>query len=155
MRFVLDASALLSGLDLDLDGEMVTTDGVDAEVQKGKAGRNMEYLKEKGLRVLVPENEQLAAVREAAERTGDIARLSEVDVGVLALALQVCGTILTDDYSIQNTAETMGLRYMPLGQKGISERIEWKYRCAGCGRYYETPQKDCPICGSEVRTKRR
>ena len=42
--------------------------------------------------------ESMEKVEEAAKRTGDIGRLSPVDMTVLALALDVDGTIWSDDY---------------------------------------------------------
>ena len=37
---------------------------------------------------------------------------------------------------------------------GIVEVVLWRYRCTGCGRYFEDPTKECPVCGSRVKTTR-
>ncbi|NLI74385.1 MAG: nucleic acid-binding protein, partial [Euryarchaeota archaeon] len=90
----------------------------------------------------------------AASKTGDDARLSPVDMEILAIAIDVKGMILTDDYSIQNLAKVLGLEYKSIGTKGIKEIFTWKYRCRGCGRIFNENMDDCPICGSALRSIR-
>jgi len=100
-------------------------------------------------------DESLNKVREEARKTGDLGRLSDVDLSVLALALDMNGTILSDDYSIQNVAKSMGIPYRSVGTTGIGKKFKWHYRCIGCGKWYKERLDDCPICGSGMKAHRK
>jgi len=128
---------------------------VEAELGHAWARRKLESLKEVCLRVLEPSREAVEAVEAKCRETGDDARLSEADVHVIALARQTGSTILTDDYSIQNIAMVLGIPYRPVSQKGIDAVFLWKYRCTGCRKIFDAAVKECPVCGSEVRSYRR
>ncbi len=151
MRFILDTSALFSMQDLP-DGEVFTTAGVIDELNKYHDQRVR--LWEGLIKISEPSGASLERVNREAERTGDKGRLSPVDIGVLALALDLGGLLLTDDYSIQNIARAMGMDYKGVGMKGIDKVLIWKYRCRGCGRIWDKEHPDCPVCGSQLRTTR-
>lgn len=152
MRRVLDASALLSGA--SFDGELYTTPEAVGEVRRHGSTLQLDAILATKVRVLTPAAESLEAVDAVARETGDVARLSPTDRGLLALARELGGTILTDDYSIQNVAARLGLPYERVLERGISEIVRWRYRCTGCGRFLEEPLKECPVCGSRVKTTR-
>lgn len=155
MKFVLDSSAFLSGKNLVTDKiDCYTTYSVINELESKQMKGTVELLFEIGLKVLDPSEDSRNRVKENAQATGDIARLSNTDIDILALALELNATIVTDDYSIQNIAEVAGIKYLPLAQKGIEKKIFWKYRCRGCGKYFSTFVPTCTICGSKVRTVR-
>lgn len=148
---VLDTSAILSGKPAP-EGVLYAPPGVVNEFQDGgKARRQLDYMLEAGLRVIPPSAASVAAADEAASRTGDLAKLSEADLEVLALAKEVNGWVVTDDYAIQNVAATMKLPFEPVNQAGIKEVIHWAYKCRGCGKQYQELAKECIVCGSEVR----
>jgi len=109
-----------------------------------------------GVRIHVeyPSKEGIAKVKSTAEKTGDIDRLSPTDLEVLALAVDLRATLITDDYSIQNTANTLGLNCIPMETRGIKKIYYWKYVCRGCGKEYERRLKDCSICGNELIAKK-
>jgi len=151
VSYVLDSSVLLSGKDLLLD-DMYCTPEVLREVRsKGPTVQLMSMIETK-VEVRSPSEEAMAKVSELAGKTGDVKRLSPTDIGVLALAVDLQATILTDDYSIQNVADEMGLAYRGLSFPNIQKKIEWGYRCKGCGRHFDEWKKECPVCGSEIRT---
>jgi len=152
MRRVLDASALLSGA--SFDGELYTTPEAVAEVRRLGSTTQLDAVLATKVRVLTPSKESHEAVEAAARGTGDIARLSPTDQGLLALARGLDATILTDDYSIQNVASRLGIPYERVVERGIREVVVWRYRCMGCGRFFEEPTRECPVCGSKVRTTR-
>ena len=154
MKLVLDASAVLSGMPLPPDGELLLPPLVEKELGHAWARRKLEYLKEVRLAVLEPSRAAIEAIRAKCRKTGDDARLSEADLQVLALASETSGTILTDDYSIQNTASALGLPYRPVSQKGIGEVFVWRYRCTGCRKVLDRNMPECPICGSKVKSYR-
>jgi len=136
----------------DLPPNAITSPGVINELRK-YADPRLRYWGE-FLSVASPSPKALETVRIAAEGSGDDARLSPVDMEVLALALDLKATLLTDDYSIQNLACVLGVKYQGVGFREIKKVIIWKYRCKGCGKVFDKNQQDCPICGSELRSTR-
>lgn len=66
------------------------------------------------LRILSPSNESLEKAKKESSP-----RLSETDLQVLALALELNEEIITDDYSLQASAKRLGLRYRPVIFKGV------------------------------------
>lgn len=151
MTFVLDASALLAGRDLLLE-EMYCTPDVLREVKGKDPTAQLMLMIETRVEIRAPSEKEMAKVIESSNRTGDVKRLSPSDIGVLALALELKATIITDDYSIQNVAKEMGLEYRGLSFPDIERKIEWGYRCVGCGKRFEEPMDECPICGSRIKT---
>ena len=154
VKLVLDASAVLSGVPIPATDELLMPPLIEAELGHAWARRKLEYLKEVCLRVQEPSRAAVEAVKAKCRETGDDARLSEADIHVLALARETGSTILTDDYSIQNIARSQGIPYRPVSQKGIDAVFVWKYRCKGCKKIFDAAVKECPICGSEVRSYR-
>ncbi len=152
MIHVLDSSALFAMEDLPPE-RCVAPSGVIAELNRYGDPRVARW--EGLLQVQDPGTEAIEEVRERARRSGDLGRLSDVDISVLALALELKGVILSDDYSIQNVATIMGLNFMPVGMDAIKEVRRWNYRCLGCGRWYKEKMPECPICGSGMRAHRR
>ena len=108
MRRVLDASALLSGA--SFDGELYTTPEAVAEVRRLGSTPQLDAVLATKVRILTSAKESIEEVDAVARETGDIARLSPADRGLLALARQLGATILTDDYSIQNVAAPIFLK---------------------------------------------
>lgn len=150
---VLDTSALMSGR--RFAGELLTTDDVLNELRRLKAlTPELASFLDVKVRVVSPSRESLEAVRTASEDTGDAHRLSPTDLGLLAAAFQLKATIVTDDYSIQNLARVLGVSHEPVLETGITEVVQWRYRCSGCGKFYEAWAETCPICGAKVRTTR-
>lgn len=154
MRYVLDTSALLSGRDFLKEHELYTSPKVIHEIKRGRMRRKLNYLLEVSLKVLMPKNESIQIIKKGAEKTGDIGRLSPADIEILALAKEMNATLLTDDYSIQNLAKELKINYKGIDIKEIEKKIYWKYRCKGCGKYWNELYRSCPICGSKVRTVR-
>ncbi|ASI98965.1 type II toxin-antitoxin system VapC family toxin [Thermococcus celer] len=146
---VIDAAIFIQGMDV----EGVTTPKVIDEVKDPESRLFLEGLISAGkVKVLQPSEESIRAVREAARRTGELNELSEADLEVLALAYEVGGVLLTDDYNLQNIARTLGMEFKTL-KRGIKRVIRWNYVCVGCGnRFSEMPPGGvCPDCGSPVR----
>jgi UPF0271 protein len=87
--------------------------------------------------------------------TGDSRRLSDTDKELLALALDLGYELMTDDYSIQNVARSMGIPVRGMDQKGIAEIFEWQAKCKGCGKLFPADVRVCDVCGSNTRTRRK
>jgi UPF0271 protein len=154
--FILDTSAFLSGKPLCFNNAiLITTPGVSDELRPGGPDfRNFELLKETSLTIRIPSTESLNRVNKTAQQTGDDRRLSVADTEVVALAIDINkepeqeATILSDDYSIQNVASTLQIKFQGLTQKGITKKFKWVSRCPGCGKQFKELTKICPICGT-------
>ena len=149
MVFVLDATAIRSGMTIAGEGWFTTPDIVN-EVKLGRQARNLEMLLDVSIKVMSPDDVSIKKIEEIASETHDIESLSRTDIGVLALAYQLEATIISNDYAVQNVASILKIP-IKTDLKGIREIIHWTFRCRGCGRYFEKEPVDCPICGSEIR----
>jgi UPF0271 protein len=149
MKCVLDSSVFFT--DFPVQGECYTTPSVVDELLDLKSKCRYDLLAGAGLRVEVPESGDLSRVKAAAEKSGDLPVISATDCDVLALALGLSATILTDDFAIQNVAATLRIMVQPLRQRA-AKAVRWKYRCSGCGRYFKT-DGECPVCGSIIKRK--
>ena len=112
------------------------------------------------LMVRTPNTRFLDRVKEASKTVGDIRFLSGVDMQVLALALELKSTghnslIVTDDYSIQNVANQLGVNFTSLMTFGIRFRFHWILYCPACHRKYPPDYKPklCQVCGTKLKRK--
>lgn len=147
---VLDASAFIHGYDTDDRTASIPAVGEELEGEhafrfQAKAGGDM--------LIHVPSEPELDRVRRAARRTGDRGELSETDTRLLAVAAELDGTVVTDDYAIQNVAEALTVPVEPIARDGIDEHREWIFQCRGCGRKFDDDRDRCPICGSDLTRK--
>ena len=135
-------------------------------VRKELASKSMPWVRFKAavenrkLRVRKPKISFLRKVKEASESVGDVRYLSEADVQILALALELKSAgldplIVTDDYSIQNVANQIGVNFTSLMTYGIRFRFDWILYCPACHRKYPSDYKfkSCEICGTELKRK--
>ena len=152
---VLDTSALYYGKDLPAEWELVISPGVVRELEREGMKDRLELLLATRIKVLSPSKRSLSRVLAESDRTGDSRRLSSTDKEILALALDLGYELVTDDYSIQNTAEAMGVPYRGIDQRGIRKVIHWGSRCVGCGKEFESGIEECDVCGSPTKTSRR
>ena len=150
MNYVLDASAIISGF---VD-KGYTVPEVIREVRDYSSEFTMESLIASGkLEISEPSSKAVRKVEEAMKKTKDT--LSETDIRVIALALDLEGCVVSGDYGIQNVCEVLGIDYVSVGAEGIEKVFEWKFVCVGCGREYENYLKECPFCGNPVVRKRK
>lgn len=160
---VLDTSAFIAGFDpFAVTDEVYTVPAVRQEL----ASNSMIYTRfrtaiESGkLHVKAPRAVFLTQVNKSSKVVGDMRFLSEVDKQVLALALEIQhggarSLIVTDDYSIQNVANQLGLEFAPLATFGIRYRLNWMIYCPACHREYPTDYgfKTCQVCGTGLKRK--
>ena len=152
MVIVLDSSALFSMEDLP-DGDCVCPPGVVDELRKYK-DRRLDLWGDM-LRVSDCSPESMEKVKEEARKSGDLGRLSPVDLTVIALGLDLDGIVYSDDYSIENVCTRLGIQYRPVGTGGIKKVEKWNYQCIGCKKWYKEKMDECPICGSPMKAHRK
>lgn len=133
---------------------MVTVPEVVAEILDEYSSL---YFSVKNLRVESASEENFELVKKIAKKTGDIYKLSETDLKILAKAMDEKErgnevVIVTDDYAIQNVAVALGFEFETVVQEGIKEGFKWVRVCRGCGRKVEN--EVCDVCGSETMLRR-
>jgi UPF0271 protein len=114
------------------------------------------------LKVKAPSEDFWNRVKASAITVGDSFFLSETDLQLLALALELKAAgykpqILTDDYSIQNVATKMGIEFTSLATFGIRRLLEWVRYCPACHKSYPANYNSttCTVCGTELKRKPR
>ena len=156
---ILDTSAVLSGKPINFNNILiVTTPGVSNELKPGgKDYQTFQFLIGKGLTICSPSDESISEINNIILGTGDVGRLSNTDIEILALALDINKegnrepVILTDDYSIQNVANYLKINFISISQRGITKRFKWTCRCRGCGKKFKDNINVCPICGTKTK----
>jgi UPF0271 protein len=158
----LDTSAFIAGFDpFALSEEQVTTPKVEEEIRDSLTSLRFRTAIESGkLRVMLPSQEYIDKAKAYATTVGDSFFLSETDMQVLAVALELKAAgnnpqIVTDDYSIQNVATKKGLGFVSLATFGIRRVLKWIRYCPGCHKEYPAnfKSKICRVCGTELKRK--
>jgi UPF0271 protein len=149
MNTVLDTSFFFG--EFPAEGDLCTVPAVVDELKDIRAKGNFEKWCARGLRVQSPTEENRKRVISAAKTTRDVTVISATDVELLALALDLEASLVTDDFAIQNVALVLGVKTIPILQRN-ARRVHWRYRCSGCGRYAEQ-DGECPVCGAAIKRK--
>lgn len=162
---VLDTSAFLAGFDpFSLGEEQITAPLVEDEIKRNAMIKfRFETAVESGkVKVKAPSQEFLNKVKASASKVGDSFKLSDTDLQLLALALEMkesgCNPqLITDDYSIQNVATKLGIEFRALVTFGIKRLLEWIRYCPACHKEYPVNSKfkECQVCGTELKRKPR
>jgi len=161
MIYVLDATAFIFGFIPAKTFPLYTTDDVIKEVVKNKFSRlKIDTLISQGvIKVITPPRQYILEVEKRALFLSEL-KLSKADKSIIALSLYLRDTernqvtIVTDDYSLQNVASTLGIKFKSLTVKGITKEIEWILYCPACGKSVkETKENFCPICGHKMKRK--
>ncbi|PSP56040.1 DNA-binding protein [Halobacteriales archaeon QS_1_67_19] len=148
--YVLDASAFID--EYHTNEEIATIPMVREELEDESAYR-FDAMEGSGMHIHIPQDGAVERVRRAATETGDAEELSATDIRLVAAAFELDGTLVTDDYAMQNVAEHMEVDVNVIAQDGISEQRDWQFQCQGCGREFDENKDRCPICGSELTRK--
>jgi UPF0271 protein len=160
---VLDTSAFIAGFDpLAVQKKQFTVPEVGGELTVG----SMPWMRFKAavengkLTVKRPKDSFTPKILEVSKRIGDMRYLSDADLKVLALALELKAgglspLVVTDDYSIQNVANKIDVEFTSLLTFGIKFRIKWILYCPACYRKYSPDYKDqtCEVCGTTLKRK--
>jgi len=160
---ILDTSAFIAGFDpFSIQNEQYSVPTVEKELFSDSLSwtRFNAAVENKKLHIKEPSADFVNKVKEASKTVGDVSLLSEADLRVLALALEIKNKgdtplIVTDDYSIQNVANQIGVEFAPLMTFGIRFRLHWIRYCPACYRKYASDYKprNCKICGTKLKRK--
>ncbi len=146
MKVVLDTSAIIYLSDFRNFDEILTAQEVVDEVKDKISTMKLSTLK---LKILEPSTATIEKIKKTAKETGDLEKLSNTDLKVLALGKENNCTIISDDRNVQNVAEKIGLKYISIFSGKITKMITWKKFCNNCKKFYE--KKDtCPVCGAKL-----
>jgi len=155
--YVLDSTAFYAGIPYQGSGRYYTTYLVLEEVKHHSVGSSLIHSR---VQVTEPSPESLAKVRATAARTGDIGALSQTDLSLLALGLDLThadggASLVSDDFAVRNVAEVLSIPLAPTSIKGGEwKTISWKIYCRGCGKTYTNPKLTvCPVCGTKLVRK--
>lgn len=143
---VMDSSAIFRRKRYE---QMVTVPEVVEEI---KDENSRLFLSLMDIEVEEPSEESVSTVKEVAAKSGDIYKLSNTDIKLIAKAVDLEGILVTDDYAIQNVASLLGIKVDNILQPAISRTYKWVRVCKGCKR--TTEHNICPICGSETVLKK-
>jgi UPF0271 protein len=146
MKVVLDTSAIIYLNDFRMFEETITVEDVVKEVRDRISTMRLTSL---NLKTIQPYRKTTEEIKNTAEETGDLEKLSKTDLEVLALAKESGYTIISDDRNIQNVAEKLGINYVSIFNKKITKLIKWKKFCKNCKKYFEK-EKFCPTCGERL-----
>ncbi|HKZ61240.1 MAG TPA: hypothetical protein VJZ68_02320 [Nitrososphaera sp.] len=151
----LDAGAFYAGIPFLSSGSYCTTQAVFNEVKHIKRSHGaIEALLHAGsLEVIDPDKNSIEKVRATTKKTGDYQKLSQADISIIALALQMKITLLTDDYAVANVATTLKIPVQSSSSKGIKETRKWIAYCSACGKAFGPDAKECPLCGNKLKRK--
>lgn len=107
-----------------------------------------------------PSKQYIKTVKERASEIGDAYLLSDTDIDLLAIALELKTQgynpkIVTDDYSIQNVASRLNIIFVSVTTSGITLVFKWRRYCPGCYKKYSSKHKlnFCSICGTKLKRK--
>lgn len=160
---VLDTSAFVAGFDpLSILERQYTVPMVREEIRENSIAwvRFKTAAESRKLAVRMPKEEFMNKVKNAATFVGDAFFLSKADLQVLALALELktegqFPLIVTDDYSIQNVANQIGIEFASLATFGIRFQLQWIRYCPACRKKYPADYKAnrCEVCDTELKRK--
>jgi endoribonuclease Nob1 len=155
--YVLDSTAFYAGIPYQGNGRYFTTYLVLEEVKHHNVGSSLIHTR---VQVTEPSPQSLSRVKSTAAKTGDIGALSQTDLSLLALGLDLMNgeggvNLVSDDFAVRNVAEVLAI---PLAQTSLKggewKNITWKIYCRGCGKTYTNPKLTvCPVCGTQLERK--
>tara|TARA_Y100000588_G_C13493362_1_gene601993 strand:- start:44 stop:514 length:471 start_codon:yes stop_codon:yes gene_type:complete len=152
---ILDTAALLAWPIEKLSGEVVAISQL-RELENVSSERAM-LIESIDLNWVTPDSRNLQLAKDAANHSGDLTKLSDVDLDLIALCFQLDEELFTDDYRIQNTLTKAGKKWKHVIQKGITDVWVWMQVCTGCGKSKNSDEKQmsCEHCGSPLKLKKK
>lgn len=155
--YVLDSTAFYAGIPYQGSGRYFTTYLVLEEVKHHSVGSSLIHTR---VQVTEPSSDSVAKVKSTASKTGDMGALSQTDISLLALALDLSQadggvSLVSDDFAVRNVADVLSIPLAKTSLKGGEwKNLTWKIYCRGCGKQYTNPKLTvCPVCGTQLARK--
>ncbi|WP_121820563.1 NOB1 family endonuclease [Halostella salina] len=148
--YVLDSSAFID--EYHTDEQTATIPMVREELEDESAYR-FDAMEGSGMHIHIPGEQTVEKVRRAAGEVGDLDELSDTDIRLIAATFELDGTLVTDDYAMQNVADRLNVDVDVIAKEGITEQRDWNFQCQGCGREFDDNKDRCPVCGSSLSRK--
>ena len=155
-RYALDAGAFYTGLVfLSSAYQYLTTQAVFEEVKhiKKSHGAIEALLESNTLQIINSDRKNIDKVVAAAMTTGDYQKLSEADISIIALALQLKIVLITNDHAVANVATTLRIPVKSVATKGIIHTRRWIAYCSACGKAFGPNAKECRLCGNKLKRR--
>ena len=160
---IVDTTAFIAGFNVySVHGEVYSVPEVEEELTGDSISKlRLKMAIEDGrLKLREPSAQALSKARETALEMGDFLSLSEVDMKIIALAVQLKNEgympeVITDDYAIQNIARRLNVKYASVITYGIKHQLRWVLYCPACHRKYPPDYKSeiCENCGTKLKRK--
>lgn len=158
--YILDSSVFISGFTEFTNKNFITINPVLKEIKSKNLIKKINIIIKKGLiKIVKPKEKYIKEIIEASKKIGDFRKLSKTDIEILAIALEgkKIGKnviIVSDDYSLQNTAKSLGIETIGIHFQKIKKQIEWQWYCPSCFKKYDSEAGGiCQICGSKLKRK--
>lgn len=121
---------------------------IDSKIQKGEI-----IIKE-------PKKQFLREAKDIAVKTGDLKVMSEADISLVALSIELDRKkhkvmVLSDDFAVQNICNEIGMSVLNIVGQKIKKTIKWKNKCILCNKKFpnDYKDKDCNYCGNIIIRK--
>ncbi|MHA1728202.1 MAG: NOB1 family endonuclease [Promethearchaeota archaeon] len=169
---VLDAGPLISGIDLSYLGSSAycySSSAIIDEVRNRTARQKVDiFILDGSLKVVDAPPQYSVNIKRKARMSGDLKSLSIADIEILALCLFLSESfkfrfnttspkleLITDDYSIENVAALLGIKFYSYKQQGIKSYKKWEIYCPGCHKIYNPDYlgTECPVCGEIMKRR--
>ena len=151
---VLDSSAFYAGVPFSSNEPSYITSLIYNEIEHIKKNHNaiQILIETKLLIVNEPEEQFIIIVNNAAKKIGDFPNLSDEDISIIALSLQLQAELVTDDFAVSNVAKNLNIKVIPVMTTGIKNVVTWRYYCPGCKVNF-SKVTECPRCGNKLKRK--
>lgn len=147
----LDFPALIESKDFS-HIEFKTVPSIIPELKDFRSKTNFNLMKESGLlKIQEPEAKILHKLIRKIRSIDPQTTLSLVDIDILALTIELNGSLMSNDLKIQNIAAHLGIPIKTLGGKRIDYLERWHLKCRSCGRISEVDSKSCNHCGGHLK----
>ena len=154
--FIIDSTAVIHVMSKenlsDKSTILIFPEILKSEIQSFQAEAIFEALKtDNRIMFSEPTTQSIKKAISIAEKTNDIASLSEPDLQIIAIALDFPNsTVISDDNAIQNVCFHLQIPF-----KSYSFRIktarEYFWKCTVCNQKYKSKQDTCIECGSPTK----
>ena len=126
---VLDSSAFYAGIPFSSSEPSVTTSHVYNEIKHIKKDHDAVQIliETRRLKISDPEPRFIITVNNAAKKSGDFPNLSQEDVSIIALSLQLNAELITDDFAVSNVAKNLSIKVIPVMTGGIKKIVTWMF----------------------------